>query len=207
MDSRHRPLSWAEEAELIARAKSSDERPAWMPSAEDIAAYLDEIRISRILMTGSRGWTDRRSIAASLKRALKYLAVEPERAVLVHGGAFGADALAAQVAREMGLALEAHPAQWGIHSDDCPAEDPGDGTCWQGMVRGGRNYCKRAGFRRNKEMIDSRVDILLAFIRDDSRGATGTLDIWLKEDRPAIICRQEAEDPISGEFLNMERWK
>lgn len=193
------PMSWADEAARLSRGK---DRPDWMLTEDEIDDYYENIHPPRILMTGSRGWSDRRSIAGAIRRALKYLGREAEGAVLVHGAARGADSLAAQIAAELGLETEAHPAAWKTHNDSCPQEDPGTGACWQGRPQG----CKRAGFRRNQEMIDSGVDILLAFIQDNSPGASGTLNSWLKEDRPTILCRQDGDGPIRGEFLHMDRW-
>ena len=61
---------------------------------------------TRILMTGSRDWTDRKLIEQGL-RAAAALAMVPAGStdvVLVHGAARGADALAADVAGQLGWA-------------------------------------------------------------------------------------------------------
>ena len=60
----------------------------------------------RVLITGSRTWTDSTAIRAALS---------PFRApgvVLVHGDARGADRIAASVWHSWGLPTEAHPADW-----------------------------------------------------------------------------------------------
>ena len=197
------PLSWGEEAELLQRIDLDEQRPEWMPSREDIDACLLETRGARILVTGSESWEDKRAIAASLKRALKYLSMDPEQTTLIHGASAGADTLAAGVGRRLGMAIESHRPEWSKHSESCPRQQPADGGCWAG-----RSSCMRGGFRRNREMVESGADILVAFIRDRSPGATDALELWLQRDRPAILCRQDDGDSsVSGEFLNMERWR
>lgn len=62
--------------------------------------------VTRILITGSRTWTDDRAIRAAL---------EPWRApgaVLVHGDARGADRIAAAIWRHWHLPVEVDPAAW-----------------------------------------------------------------------------------------------
>jgi hypothetical protein len=64
---------------------------------------------ARILITGSRTWTDNTVIRDALT---------PHRApgaVLVHGNAHGADRIAAGIWRSWGLPVETHPADWHTH--------------------------------------------------------------------------------------------
>jgi SLOG family YspA-like protein len=99
---------------------------------------------SRILITGSRTWTDNTVIRDALA---------PYRspgAVLVHGGARGADRIAAAIWRRWGLLVEAHPADWSIE--------------------------RAAGVIRNRRMVALGADVCLAFIREHSRGATHCAD-------------------------------
>lgn len=155
----------------------------------------------RILVTGSRNWTDEKSVAKCINVALKFFESEASCSTLIHGNARGADKIAAGIADDLGLTVESHPAHWNVHNKNCPRVDPKNGGCWKG-----RDSCKRAGFRRNIEMISSGANILLAFIKDDSPGASGTLNLWLQEDRPVIICRQSGDNPVKGEFINMNRY-
>jgi hypothetical protein len=59
----------------------------------------------RVLIAGSRTWTDAAAIAA-------LLATLPPDTVIVHGAARGADTLAAHLAAARGFTVEAHPADW-----------------------------------------------------------------------------------------------
>jgi hypothetical protein len=70
---------------------------------------------------------------------------------VVHGACpTGADRHADQWARRRKVDVERYPADW-------------------------KRYGKAAGFRRNQTMVDTRPDMLLAFIRANSLGATNTL--------------------------------
>lgn len=111
----------------------------------------------RILVTGSRKWTDRERIKDAL------LCAEKENTwkfpvVLVHGAARGADTLARDVALELGWKTEEHPADWS---------------------RG-----KRAGLARNAEMVSLGADRCLAFILNGSSGARHTADLAEKAGIP-----------------------
>lgn len=98
--------------------------------------------IRRLLVTGSRGWTDaeliRRELAARYRPGT----------VLVSGACpRGADAIAERAWARMGGWTERHPAQWD-------------------------RYGRRAGMLRNQEMADLGADECVAFILDRSPGAT-----------------------------------
>lgn len=100
----------------------------------------------RILITGSRTWTDTRTIDEALDQ---YHATLGADLVVVHGACpRGADALADQWARHRGVHVERYPADW-------------------------KHDGRRAGHRRNADMIATRPNLVLAFVRDGSPGATG----------------------------------
>ena len=97
----------------------------------------------RLLITGSRSWSD----VAVIEREFEVVAEhEGANVMLVSGGAKGADTLCEQVAEKYGWVVERHLPDWSVG--------------------------KRAGFDRNKVMVDSGADFCLAFILDDSAGAT-----------------------------------
>ncbi len=98
----------------------------------------------RVLVTGSRAWTGRAALASVLDELL----AEHGTLTIVHGNAPGADQMAHHwAATRPDVITEPHPAAWST---------------------GG----KRAGFIRNAEMVKLGADLCLAFIRDNSPGAT-----------------------------------
>lgn len=101
---------------------------------------------ARILVTGSRDWTDRQTIISALSEAW-HLVGRPHDAVLVQGECHlgGADQIAAEVWRAWGYPVEGHPAEFGPN----------------GHV---------LGPKRNAEMVALGADMCLAFPLPSSRG-------------------------------------
>ena len=64
----------------------------------------NESHLPRVLVCGSRDWTDQALIVRVLP--------DYGPAVIVHGAARGADRLAGRVARALGWPVEEHPAAW-----------------------------------------------------------------------------------------------
>ncbi|WP_425300572.1 SLOG family protein [Nocardia wallacei] len=118
------------------------------------------INTLRLLVTGSRDWTDRAAMRDALATAWRDL--QPGPIVLVHGAAEGADLMAAEIWTNGGLPDEPHPADWDICRPECdhPPRYRRDGT----------QYCQAAGGYRNQEMVDAGADLLLAFPMPGSRG-------------------------------------
>ena len=117
----------------------------------------------RVLVTGSRAWTDE----GVIHDALSELLFRHKAIVLVHGACpRGADQIADQWAalRNAGewtpVLVERHPADW-----NGPAK-------------------RGAGFARNAEMVSLGADLALAFIVDASRGASHTADLAEKAGIP-----------------------
>lgn len=112
-----------------------------------------------VLVTGSRGWTN----AEAIERALIDATKGHSHVRLVHGGAKGADQLAHKVAVKRGW-------QYKVYTPD-----------WHKLGRS-------AGLTRNSDMItqEKRVDLVLAFPTNDSRG---TWDMVAKAKR-AGLCVQ-----------------
>ena len=100
----------------------------------------------RVIITGSRGWSDRYFIA-------DVLAELPGDTTIVHGGARGVDRLAAQEGQKLGLLLEEHPAEWdrlgkaaGVIRNEKMAALGAD-LCiafWDGSSSGTRDMMERA---------------------------------------------------------------
>ena len=103
----------------------------------------------RVLVTGSRDWTDRQAVWAALADAASTVPADRDL-VIVHGACpTGADNIAHRWAVSYGAIVDAHLANWSI-----------DG--------------KRAGFIRNARMVNLGADVCLAFIKDGSHGASHT---------------------------------
>lgn len=115
----------------------------------------------RVLVTGSRNWTDRAAVYAALDEVYGAWVNRDEGIfVVVHGGARGADTLAHDWAQAISRAddrvfRECHPADWDSHH-------------------------KRAGHIRNAEMISLGADICLAFPLGESRGTRGCMRLARK---------------------------
>lgn len=107
----------------------------------------------RVLVTGSRAWTDVDFIEDTLDAVLDLQVTHPTPLTIVHGACpRGADYIAHQWAlglQALGypVVVEPHPANW-------------------------RNRGRGAGAVRNAEMVAMGADLCLAFICNNSRGAT-----------------------------------
>lgn len=99
----------------------------------------------RILVTGSRHWTDVETIEKALFKWYLHLSQGGSEVVLVHGACHGADIIARDIWLSHGLQDEPHPADW-------------------------KTYGKAAGFIRNGVMVDLDADVCLGFPLPDSRG-------------------------------------
>lgn len=124
----------------------------------------------RILITGSRNWTDRDKLEVELIDYVSdVMAFKQLTSVTVVDGAAkeGADAMAHAWAAYMRYQTERHPADW----------------------RPGGKYDSRAGFKRNQKMVDLGADICFAFVMPcikpgcnrgkpghDSHGTTHTIE-------------------------------
>jgi hypothetical protein len=113
----------------------------------------------RILVCGSRNWTDKARIRRVL---LEYMPpADCDEPVVIHGNARGADKLAGDIAMRMGFWVESHPANWTKHG-------------------------KKAGPIRNRQMMDRRPDLVIAF--GEGRGTQDTVD---EAKRRGIPVRRE----------------
>lgn len=103
--------------------------------------------MSRLLVTGSRDWDDQDIINNALGYWWDNNGKNPQD-ILVHGDCpNGADAIAKYMWGLAGLKHEPHPAQWDA-------------------------YGRRAGMIRNTHMVLYGADACLAFIKNNSPGAS-----------------------------------
>lgn len=109
----------------------------------------------RVVVTGSRGWTKLGPILHALSKL-------PLDTIIVHGGAKGADALAEDAAKQLGMTTEVHFAEW---------------------ERLGRS----AGPNRNEQMLDSKPDLVLAFWDGSSRGTKHCIEGARKRGLPVEV--------------------
>ena len=121
----------------------------------------------RVLVCGSRVWTDEAKVGEVLERVTTGVG----NVTLVQGDARGADRMAAEVARRRGWTVESHQANW---------------------RRDGRS----AGMARNQRMLlDRRPDFVVAFLDERDRPSPGTRDM-IRRARKAglhgLIVRAEA---------------
>jgi hypothetical protein len=117
----------------------------------------------RLLITGSRTWSDEAGIEVWLKK----VDFAHKEVTLVSGSCpRGADAICEKVARRLGWVVERHPANWkpdGVHVD------------------------YNQGFVRNKEMVDMGADACLAFMVPDSRGTANTVGHAIRAGIPTTL--------------------
>lgn len=125
----------------------------------------------RVLVTGSRTWTDRDALFDALVQIAERFA--GSEIVLVHGAAKqGADKLAAEWAEtRQAITPEPHPADW------------------DGLGKG-------AGFARNAEMVRAGADLCVTFIEQcgcprlaKPHGTHGSVDCATKAAQAGIPLR------------------
>lgn len=126
----------------------------------------------RVLACGARDYTNRARIAAALAR----MAPPGARNVtLLHGGAEGADALAAEVATGLGWTTRRFAADW-------------------------RQHGRAAGPIRNRAMLDDAPDIVVAF-HDNLAASKGTKDC-VAEARRRHVTVWEIAGPLAPPLVH-----
>ena len=109
----------------------------------------------RVLVTGSRTWTDKQAIWQALATIARELPADRDLIVVEGACPNGADRIAYEWASSFGAIVEAHPALWRNHGV----------------------YNPQAGLARNRRMVELGADVVLAFIRNGSRGASHCADL------------------------------
>lgn len=113
----------------------------------------------RILITGSRHYSDRDKIGLVFRNLMKRF--KNDEYILISGNARGADKLGEEAAEELGWTVERYPADW-------------------------NRYGKRAGGIRNQAMVDSGADLCLAF---PTEGSIGTWDCVRRAKKADILTK------------------
>ena len=117
----------------------------------------------RLLVTGSRDWSDVEVITAELQ----FVAKKYNNVVLVSGHAIGADRIAEEIAVGLGWVVEIHEPDWTLHG-------------------------KSAGFKRNTTMLETEVQAVLAFHKDNSKGTADTIRKAKERKIPTRILVEES---------------
>lgn len=124
----------------------------------------------RVLFTGSRNWEGRiaeQRIWFILGRLEDLSVALGSQLVIVHGGCpTGADAIVDRWARRRDYEPEVYPADWA-------------------------KYGKAAGPIRNEEMVNSRPDMCIGFLRSESRGTVNCLEIAVAVGIPTFMIHWE----------------
>lgn len=130
--------------------------------------FAQQIWQAKILVCGSRTWTNYKKILAKLDEAIMTY-FYGEEVLLIHGGARGADELA-------GLA--------GVKLRCTVIKEPAD---WEG--RG-----QAAGILRNQRMLDDyNPDLVLAFVTGSLADSKGTLDMVSRALRKGVMVIAHGE--------------
>ncbi len=131
----------------------------------------------RLLITGSRRWTD----VAAIRREFDIVKEnEGTDVVLVSGNCpLGADKMCEDLASEYGWTLELHPLDWKSGPEGA--------------------YNPRAGFDRNQLMVELGANFVLAFVMDQSGGAMNTVGHSRKADIPTKVIHRTT--PIVKDWL------
>lgn len=126
----------------------------------------------RVLVTGSRDWTDLELVFAVLRER------GSNQHTLVHGGAKGVDTIVDQAWRRLypRSPVEVHLADWD-------------------------RFGRSAGFVRNAEMVAAGADLCLAFILNGSSGATHCATLARQASIPTVIYRRDDDATQQGEEM------
>lgn len=123
----------------------------------------------RVLVTGSRDWNDHIRVWNALLVGTTGL-LQGDEIFFVHGACpTGTDRHVADFVERLnrpGITQEPHPADWKRHG-------------------------KAAGPIRNQQMVDAGADLCLAFILNNSRGATGCARMAEQAGIPVSYYRME----------------
>lgn len=128
----------------------------------------------RVLITGSRSWADYDFIEKALAEFGLENQNDNSKLILVSGNCpEGADLHCEMAAKKLGWEVELYPANWG-------------------------KFGKSAGFLRNKEMVDTKPDICIGFIHNNSKGGSMTVRLAREAGVPTIAYKLDDKDLSGG---------
>ena len=129
------------------------------------------------MVTGGRYFNDYAFIKENLTAFFKSHQ-DSSGYVLVHGGCRGCDRLCAQATNELGVKTEEHLADW-------------------------KRYGRLAGPIRNKEMLESGIDVVLAF--PGGKGTNNAIKQAISMNIPVIKFDPEEEERTDNGKLNWQK--
>ena len=120
----------------------------------------------KVIIAGGRDFTNVTVMATTLNNLQDVdHVIEIEKLTLICGMARGADLTAYKLFKEVGLPVEAYPADWDQHG-------------------------KQAGFIRNTQMADI-ADMLIAFWDGESRGTAHMINTMKQQHKPVFVFNYE----------------
>jgi hypothetical protein len=158
----------------------------------DQKGHLPGVRLQvqevRILVTGGRNFVDKGMVYAELDALHEYTfsSTDEEGMWVIQGGAPGADSLALAWTRDRKSGFGYPGPDDRVHELTFRArwQEPCRMTCKPGHRKtraDGSSYCPAAGVYRNQEMLDSGVDLVLAF-----PGGVGTHDMITRAEAAGV---------------------
>lgn len=118
----------------------------------------------KVLVCGSRRFSNDALARKWIEAYMRQLV--PKGSTVIHGGASGADTMAAEASLELGL----------VRRLQVGGPVPEDGWIAVAFLPDWKKYGKRAGFVRNDEMLDQKPDLVIAFWNGKSKGTKYTID-------------------------------
>ena len=113
----------------------------------------------KILITGSRTWTDPRPVETVIKECKQEASLQEQTLTVIHGNApRGADKIVEEIARKHKVLTIPMNANW-------------------------TRYGRRAGFVRNQQMINEHPDINKVYAYKEGTKSAGTEDMIIRAQR------------------------
>lgn len=134
----------------------------------------------QIMITGFRNYDNFNEMYWVLETIVDKLKIKPNQSTIIHGNSRGADKIAGYVGKDLGFKIEVHPANWD-------------------------KYGKAAGPIRNREMVNSDIDLVLAFPIGKSYGTRNAMKEAREKQIPIINITENSRSEIINEIENYNR--